>query len=199
MMSPLPSISQVYSMLIQEEKQRKIRSASHFLSESGSLAVEAYKPSQFHKGRMNKGDSTTDHFHGGVARNEGKKSNLFCSYCKKPGHSIDKCYRFHGFPPNFKFKGVRRAAALVQTEDQERSWPSSMLQNSQTAMAVPGLTPEQSSQLIALLQNVQLQKTTQGPEYNTESTAFTSFACINASNFTKNLCLLSSMSDWDYT
>ena len=146
MMSPLPSISQVYSMLIQEEKQREIRSASHFLTESASLAVEASKPSQFYKGRMDKGDSRADHFHGGVARNEAKKSNLFCNYCKKPGHSIDKCYRLHGFPPNFKFKGGRRVAALVQTEDQEKSWPSSILQNSQTAMVVPGLTPEQSSQ-----------------------------------------------------
>ena len=39
-MSPLPSISQVYSMLIQEEKQREIRSSGHFLADSASLAVE---------------------------------------------------------------------------------------------------------------------------------------------------------------
>jgi len=31
MMTPLPSISQVYSMLIQEEKQRQIWSSGHFL------------------------------------------------------------------------------------------------------------------------------------------------------------------------
>ena len=57
MMSPLPSISQVYSMLIQERKQSEIRSTSHFLIEYASLAVESYKPPQFHKGIMDRGDS----------------------------------------------------------------------------------------------------------------------------------------------
>ena len=79
---------------------------------------------------MNRGDSRVDHSHGGLARNEGKKPSLLCSYCKKPGHSIDKCYRLHGFPANFKFKGGRRIAALAQTEDQESGWPGSTLQNS---------------------------------------------------------------------
>jgi len=43
MMSPLPSISQVYPVLIQEEKQQEIRSTGHFLADSASLAVEAHK------------------------------------------------------------------------------------------------------------------------------------------------------------
>ena len=44
MMNPLPSIDQVYSMLIQEDKQREIKSSGHFLADSASLAVESYKP-----------------------------------------------------------------------------------------------------------------------------------------------------------
>ena len=52
MICPLPSISQVYSMLIQEENQREIRSADHFLADSTSLAAEVNKPQQFHRGRM---------------------------------------------------------------------------------------------------------------------------------------------------
>jgi len=39
MMCPLPSISQVYSMLIQEEKQRDIRSAGNFLADSASCCL----------------------------------------------------------------------------------------------------------------------------------------------------------------
>ena len=46
MMSPLPSINQVYSMLIQEEKQREIRSTGHFLADSASLAVEVHRSYQ---------------------------------------------------------------------------------------------------------------------------------------------------------
>ncbi|XP_070005311.1 uncharacterized protein [Nicotiana sylvestris] len=35
---------------------------------------------------------------------------------KKPGHLIDKCYKLHGFPPNFKFTKGKRIAANVTTE-----------------------------------------------------------------------------------
>jgi len=27
-----------------------------------------------------------------------------CSHCRMTGHTIDTCYRRHGFPPQFKFK-----------------------------------------------------------------------------------------------
>ena len=103
MMSPLPSISQVYSMLIQEDKQREIRSSSQFLAESTSLSVEVRKPQQFYKNRMDRTDMITEPRKG--ERSEERKSSLYYNYCKKPGHSIKRCYRLHGFPPNYKFKG----------------------------------------------------------------------------------------------
>jgi len=36
MMSPLPSLGQTYSLLIQEERQRQVKNAGHFLSDSAS-------------------------------------------------------------------------------------------------------------------------------------------------------------------
>ena len=54
MMSHLASISQVYSMLIQEEKQREIKSSGHFLADSASLVVETHKPHQIHRGKIDK-------------------------------------------------------------------------------------------------------------------------------------------------
>nr|XP_009597238.1 uncharacterized protein LOC104093214 [Nicotiana tomentosiformis] len=39
---------------------------------------------------------------------ESKKNAGICSYCKKPGYSIDKCYRIHGFPADFKFTKQKR-------------------------------------------------------------------------------------------
>jgi len=29
-----------------------------------------------------------------------------CSHCGKTGHTIDTCYKKHGFPPHFKFKNM---------------------------------------------------------------------------------------------
>ena len=187
MMSPLPTISQVYSMLVQEEKQREIRSSGHFLGDSASLAVEAYKPTFAHKRRQENANSRFDK----TEPRRAGQSNLFCSYCKKPGHSVDKCYRLHGFPPNFKFRNPTRIAALVQTHDIDHT-----SDNQHTSVSVPGLTPEQSSQLMALLQNVQLNTEAQGIN-QAPSSAFTSFAGITLHRYRQNLCLLSSLVDWN--
>ena len=75
---------------------------------------------------------------------------------------------------------------------------------SQNSFSVPGLTQEQSSQLMALLQNVQLNKTGhnanalhQGSKYKAPTTAFTSSAGTHITDQKQNLCLLSSISDWN--
>nr|XP_016454322.1 PREDICTED: uncharacterized protein LOC107778556 [Nicotiana tabacum] len=47
-----------------------------------------------------------------------RTSNLFYKYCKKPGHLIDKCYKLHGFPTNFKFTKGRKAAANMVTDSE---------------------------------------------------------------------------------
>ncbi|KAH0731341.1 hypothetical protein KY285_002262 [Solanum tuberosum] len=28
----------------------------------------------------------------------GNRSNLFCEYCKRTGHTKDRCYKLHGYP-----------------------------------------------------------------------------------------------------
>jgi len=45
-MNPLPSISQVYFMLIQEEKQREVKATAHFLVDSASLSADAHRSYQ---------------------------------------------------------------------------------------------------------------------------------------------------------
>lgn len=31
-----------------------------------------------------------------------------CNYCKKTGHTIEQCYKLHGFPADFKFTKNKR-------------------------------------------------------------------------------------------
>jgi len=68
------------------------------------------------------------------------------------------------------------------------------------------LTQEQSSQLITLLKNVQLNQERhnvgspyQGPNHNSGSTNFTSFRCVNTSDYIQDLYLLSSVDNWHDT
>lgn len=76
-------------------------------------------------------------------------SSLLCKYCKKPGHSIDKCYRFHSFPSTFKF--TRRSSSKKVASHAEVASPYDS-QFDQQMSTIPGLNKEQHSQLILLLQ-----------------------------------------------
>ncbi|XP_019241548.1 PREDICTED: uncharacterized protein LOC109221521 [Nicotiana attenuata] len=81
-----------------------------------------------------------------------RASNLFCKCCKKPGHLIDKCFKLHGFPANFKFtKGIKAAANMVTDSDfsaSESSNQISIAPVAENAFVVSGLAMQQYSQLL---------------------------------------------------
>ena len=83
MMTPLPSLSQIYSLLIQEERQRQVKTSSHFQYEGTSFSANTSgNNSRFVRSR----------------RTDNRRSQLFCDHCKRSGHTIDKCYKIHGCP-----------------------------------------------------------------------------------------------------
>ena len=86
LMDPIPSVEKVYSLLIQDEKQRSIGQGSNNgpFVESITLAAKT----------MNL-DSKT--FKKG-------KENPTCSHCGLRGHTMEKCYKLHGYPPGYKTK-----------------------------------------------------------------------------------------------
>ena len=88
-MDPIPSLSKVYSLLIQEETQRSVPNASFAKVDSTALAA---KLSNEHLGSIL-----------GGAGGKGKKRPT-CTYCGKTSHTLDKCCKKHGFPIGFKFK-----------------------------------------------------------------------------------------------
>lgn len=48
-------------------------------------------------------------------------NKLFCNYCKKSGHVIDKCFKLHDFPADFKFTKPKRMAAQTEITSSEHS------------------------------------------------------------------------------
>lgn len=93
MMAPLPNVNLAYSLLIQDEKRRETYVSPTFPGESSSFLAAHHTFSGQRSQQTELG---------------GRKLSLTCSHCKKPGHSIDKCYRIIGFPNDFKFtKGSR--------------------------------------------------------------------------------------------
>nr|XP_033512074.1 uncharacterized protein LOC117276801 [Nicotiana tomentosiformis] len=106
LMNPLPPISKAYSLLQQDESQREAHSAT--LNFSGDATSFLVSP----------GTPTTNRNFSQKVNFEARKTtpNVSCKYCKKPGHTVDKCYRLHGFPTDFKFTKNKKYASCVQTE-----------------------------------------------------------------------------------
>ncbi|XP_074352914.1 uncharacterized protein LOC141692072 [Apium graveolens] len=94
LMTPLPSLNQSYSMLLQEEKQRENSGGGGFSSETMAMMVKAYP--------NNKAQGTNNISYG---VKKGPESSVVCDYCHMTGHLRDKCYCIHGYPSWHKLFG----------------------------------------------------------------------------------------------
>ncbi|XP_075087875.1 uncharacterized protein LOC142169848 [Nicotiana tabacum] len=150
MMRPSPSLDNAYNILLQDESPRQVKSFPQFNSDLASFNANMFNkilpPQKPYNQRVN--------FEQG-ANGDQVKASLFCKYCKKPGHLIEKCYKLHGYPSNLNFtKGERIAAnASVEVDFSELN-PSGGAQptapnifgppsNSEHASMIPGLTKQQ--------------------------------------------------------
>lgn len=104
MMNPLLSLDTAYNILLQDERQRQVNSVTQFHLESSSFNVNFNGKNPVHPNPPQRQYNQRVNF-------DQSKFNLFCKYCKKSGHLIDKCYKLHGFPQNFKFTKGRKMAA----------------------------------------------------------------------------------------
>lgn len=89
LMKPIPSITEVLSLLIQEERQRS----------AGILELPpSSDPVTLAVGTSPKNSSPAD-------RSRRKDSQrLVCTHCNIKGHVVERCYKLHGYPPGYKFR-----------------------------------------------------------------------------------------------
>ncbi|XP_019258315.1 PREDICTED: uncharacterized protein LOC109236575 [Nicotiana attenuata] len=127
MTKPLPSVGNVYSILLSDEKQRQVSSASQFSSQSASIHAGASKPSFPSRFSF-----------------EGTRNSLICN---------------KGPPP-------RRSAAHVELDSPGANFvPSSSAgpAEHEESSVIPGLTKDQYSQLMTLLQQSQISASPHSP------------------------------------
>uniref|UniRef100_A0A2N9EDY1 Reverse transcriptase Ty1/copia-type domain-containing protein n=1 Tax=Fagus sylvatica TaxID=28930 RepID=A0A2N9EDY1_FAGSY len=98
MMEPLRAMNKVFSLVVQEERQRGIGVPS-MTANGDSIAL--YTRSEMPR-----------HNYGGRGQ-FGKNDRPMCSHCGVAGHIVDKCYKLHGFPPGYKSRGNAHAANQV--------------------------------------------------------------------------------------
>ncbi|KAH0761699.1 hypothetical protein KY290_017772 [Solanum tuberosum] len=106
MISHLPSMSNAYGLLIQEEKQREMNMNPKFPGENSSFVAFGLNTSGQRPGAPEYKPTRENYY-------ENKKSAPTCRYCKKIGHTIEQCYKIHGFPPNFKFSKNKNSPNYV--------------------------------------------------------------------------------------
>ncbi|XP_070025675.1 uncharacterized protein [Nicotiana sylvestris] len=147
-MSPVLSVEKAYFILIRDEKQREINSCFQPFSSDSTFFIAN---SNFNSGPNQ--PNTTRNFTQRM-NFEPRRSTLSCKYCKKPGHTIDKCYNLHGFPQDFKFTKGNRAVACVQIESTDQTSPK--LDLPQTEHIPHGFSKEQYAHLMSLFHQTQM-------------------------------------------
>jgi hypothetical protein len=99
LMDPMPPINKVFSLIRQEERQRSIGSLNGSLNtpfvESTALMCKSEGP------KYGSNKQSIGH----------KKERPTCTHCGLLGHTVDKCYKLHGFPPGYKTRGKAPAVA----------------------------------------------------------------------------------------
>ena len=88
-MDPLPPINKVLSLISQEERQRRVGSQLASSTEL-AFAIKSDNSKKFVASNDNN------------ANNRGPKNNRpFCTHYNYHGHTVEKCYKIHGYPPGF--------------------------------------------------------------------------------------------------
>lgn len=99
-------------MVIQEESNNKSllsKPDSSVTLEEANTLINAYDSRKFV-------DHGKTHNSFGGSHNS-KKDNRICTFCNRSGHTIDVCYRKHGFPQTFSKKQTSTNASNASHGD----------------------------------------------------------------------------------
>ncbi|KAE9598263.1 putative transcription factor interactor and regulator CCHC(Zn) family [Lupinus albus] len=117
MMDPLPSLNKVFSLLMQQERQLapSLDEPKIFSSASDNSAGRGRFSGRGSKGPYGQsGTSRSSGFSGGRGRGSNTK---VCTFCDKTGHTVDLCYRKHGFPPQYKSNASNNTVNSIQGDN----------------------------------------------------------------------------------
>lgn len=134
MITPLPSVSKVFNLVVQEERQRSIVPISSAPADSLAFNIASSGP-----GLLKTPTAAVTMF-----QNKQRKDRPICSHCGLAGHTVDRCYKLHGFPPGYKTgqSTSSRPKPKSQAQAQAQAHQSSLQSTAQptSSMADPSST-----------------------------------------------------------
>lgn len=167
MKKTLPTFSEIYNLLDQEDSQREV-------THSGSLDISSTAAFQVNQSSDQLNNSTVLLSSGGQSNGYQRKDRPFCTFCHRPGHIIDRCYKKHGYPNSMKpaqrsDKPFSTVSANVAVSDS--------LQNSE--LSSEDLSPSQIQQLVSFLSTkLQPPSNHPGPEVHSVSASVPSSSSL---------------------
>ncbi|XP_020419788.1 uncharacterized protein LOC109950566 [Prunus persica] len=150
LMQPLPNIRKIYSLLLQEEKQRQLADA---------------RDGPIHAMNVKKSTKNTENRQPAKSQ-DNKGKSLYCTHCEGDTHTVDRCYYIIGFPPGHKFHGKavkppNRNKRFTANNAHGTTKPTTAENAHQN---FPQFTEEEYNQIRALLGKTQFCGNVTGPE-----------------------------------
>ncbi|XP_073223517.1 uncharacterized protein [Cicer arietinum] len=141
LMDPLPNINKVFSLLVQQEHQ--------IFPNSEEIPTIANVSNSNRANSRGHGDTR------GRSSGSSGRPSRYCSHCHRSGHTVDVCFRKHGFPPHFRKNGNSSANNCVASDVDNDDQKSSCADDSLGGFPHSGFTTEQKKALLALLHTSQ--------------------------------------------
>lgn len=127
MMKELPSAAKAYKILMQEQTHQELSKTTINGNQETPIACRVDKRKYAKKGKF--------------AQN--KRGRYYCDHCEMHGHSLERCWKINGYPPNYRPNTWKKYGAnkssVAQTQPQTTEGTSE-----------PKLTQEQYNKLMCL-------------------------------------------------
>ncbi|XP_019082944.1 PREDICTED: uncharacterized protein LOC104699980 [Camelina sativa] len=140
MLKPIPTIEEAFNMVTQDERQITIKPLTRIDNVAfQSSALVSYDGDQTYVAAYNTRRPT---------------QKPVCTHCGRLGHTIQKCYKLHGFPPGYKtntgYKGNSQSQSTFQPRMQTPQFQPRMSQNQpRMQMQMAPYDPIQKANVIA--------------------------------------------------
>uniref|UniRef100_A0A2N9HV86 Uncharacterized protein n=1 Tax=Fagus sylvatica TaxID=28930 RepID=A0A2N9HV86_FAGSY len=169
LMEPLPNINKVFSLIQNDEKQRG----------AGLLPLPTGLPTVDSTALFSRLDNTQSSYpntlpNALLSRVDNNRQyqypkkdrpNCICSHCGYKGHTTDKCYKLHGYPPGFRSKGK---GVAVANQVSSTTMSSSDFSDSPQSMSNLAAMSIQCQQLLNML-TAQAQQIASSPDSHPSS------------------------------
>uniref|UniRef100_A0A2N9G504 Uncharacterized protein n=1 Tax=Fagus sylvatica TaxID=28930 RepID=A0A2N9G504_FAGSY len=170
LMDPMPPINKVFSLIRQEERQRSIGSLNGPLNNSFVDSTALLCKSEGPKYGANK--QSFGH----------KKDKPMCIHCGLLGHTMDKCYKLHGYPPGYKTRG--KAPAVANQTSLSGFGSNAHVSSDEISPLQLSQVQAQCEQLLALINSKNLTNTVLNITYHQPTANTASSSTFPASSMT---------------